>query len=155
AYMQTSYSINQAAAIPGMIADSSGVKDIVSFKNPNGKVYFGRLVTRDSAVDEVKHPTTAAGVSSPLVVRGVVVAAHEIESVEDGEDPGYAAKSVVPVMTKGRIWVKAISAVTEGTSEVHVYWAGSNPLGGFRGSVDSSFTAVFPYGKWKDRKSKR
>jgi len=154
--MQTSYSINQAAGLPGQIADSSLVKDIESYKNPAGAVKFGYCVTRGTNVGECRHPVLPAEVTDEKLVKGIVVASHEIESVNDGEVPGYAAESVVPVMRKGRIWVISATAVTEGTSLVYVRVAangGNTLVGGLTTTSDTSFTAVLPKSKWKSSTS--
>lgn len=147
--MQLDYTINQAVAILGQIADSSKIKDVESYKNPAAAVFYGRVVTRGAASDEVVHPAAGAGITDEKLVRGIVVAAHEVESKQDGAAPSYAQNSVVPVMRKGRIWVNAITAVTEGTSTVNVYFQGAGPIGGLRATADASDTAVLPKSKWK------
>lgn len=150
--MQTSYSIYQAAGMLGMIADSSIVQDVESYKNPDAEVKFGHAVTRGAASDEIIHPDSAAKITDEKLVRGVVIAAHEMESKQDGAVAGYVPKSVVPVMRKGRVWVLAEDTITEGTSTVNVRHAangGNTQLGRFRGAADSSFTAVMPKSKWK------
>lgn len=154
--MQTSYSINQAAGRLGMIADSAIVQDIESFKNSAAEVKFGHVVTRGASTDEIVHPDAAAEITDEKVVRGVVVQAHEVESKNDGQIPGYVPKSVVPVMRKGRIWCQPEDTITEGTSTVNVRFAangGNTQLGSLRGAADSSFTAVLPKSKWKSSTS--
>jgi hypothetical protein len=146
--MQLGYSIDMSVARVGQIADTSYIKDVASYKNPDALVYIGRVVTKGTNADEIVHPSTEAGVSNPLLVRGVVLHSHECESKADGLDPNYAAKSVVPVMRKGRVWVNAIAAATESSSAVHVYFQGSKPLGGLRGSSDSTETAILPKSRW-------
>lgn len=152
---QTSYSINQAAARVGMIADTSKVKDVESYQNPAAAVFIGRVVTKGGATNEVVHPDAATEITDEKLVRGVVVHAHECESRDDGLGPNYPAKSVVPVMRKGRIWVKAEDAITEGTSTVNVRFAdgAASGNGALRGAADSSFTAVLPKAKWKSSTS--
>ncbi len=147
--MQTSYTSGMAVARVGQLADTGFIKHVASFKNPDGLVYIGRVVTKGTAAEDVVHPTTAAGVSNPLLVRGIVVHAHECMSQADGLDPNYAAESVVPVLRKGRIWVNAVAAATESTSSVNVYWMGTGkPLGGMTGSADSTNTTVLPNARW-------
>ena len=104
--MQTQYDMYQAAGSVGGIADSSIVQDIETFKNPAEEVKFGCVVTKGAATDEIVHPDAAAEITDEKVVRGIVVASHEMESrpASTGK-PGYIAKSVVPVMRKGRIVV--------------------------------------------------
>lgn len=150
--MQTSYSIDHAAGRLGGIADISMVQDIETYRNPAGEVKFGHVASRAANSDEIKHPAAAADVTDEKLVRGVVLASHEMQSKEDGGLPGYVTGSVVPVMRKGRIWVLSENTITEGTSTVNVYWAVSSPMlqaGSFRGASNSSFTAVLPKAKWK------
>lgn len=149
--MQTTYSINQAAGLPGQIADSSIVQDIVTGINSTAKAYFGRVVTKGASTDEIVHPSVNTGVTNEKVVRGIVVASHEIESKNDGDAPHYSIGSVCPVMRKGRIWVESESAVSEGTSDVYVRVAGN--LGKFTTTSDTTNTAVLPKSKWKSSTS--
>lgn len=154
--MQLSYSLKQAAGSVGAIADSAMVQDIETFKNPSAEVKFGCVVTRGAASDEIVHPDAAGEITDEKVVRGVVVASHEMESQTGNATPGYIAKSVVPVMRKGRVWVVSESAITEGTSTVnvrHTANGGNTQLGALRGAADSSFTAVLPKSKWKSSTS--
>jgi len=150
--MQTSYSINQAAGRVGAIADSTMIKDVESLINTTGEVKFGCVVTRGASTREIVHPDAAAEITDEKLVRGIVVASHEMESKNDGLAPGYIAKSVVPTMRKGRIWIAAEDVITEGTSTVNARFAangGNTQLGALRGAADSSFTAVLPKSKWK------
>lgn len=147
--MQTSYSINQAVARVGQIADTTYIKDVMSYKNPDALVYIGRVVTKGTDAEDIVHPSTQAGVSNPKLARGIVLHSHECESQADGLDPNYAVNSVVPVMRKGRVWVNSVAAATESTSSVNVYWNGSGkPLGGITGAADSTFTAVLPQARF-------
>ncbi len=150
--MQTSYSIDQAAGRVGGIVDSSLVRDIESRINTAAEVKLGCVVTRGASVDEIVHPNTAAKVTDEKLVRGVVVAAHESESKNDSAAGGYVAKSVVPVMRKGRVWVLAEDTITEGTSTVNVRVeasGGDTQLGALRGASQTTFSAVLPKSKWK------
>jgi hypothetical protein len=150
--MQLTYSLTQAAARIGMVADASMVQDIESYKNAAGEVKFGGVVTKGAATDLVIHPDAAAKVTDEKLVRGIVVASHELESKEDGALPGYKAESVVPVMRKGRVWVQSYTAVTEGTSTPNVIIEASGSetqLGFFRAAANGTFTALLPKAKWK------
>lgn len=151
--MQTEYTINMAAGRLGAIADSAMVQDIESHKNPTAEVKFGHVVTKGAADGDVIHPDAAAKVTDEKLVRGIVVASHEIESRAASTGlPGYPQYSVVPVMRKGRIWVRAEDTITEGTSTVNARVAangGNTQLGGLRGAADSTFSAVLPKSKWK------
>lgn len=150
--MQTSYSINQAAGRVGLIADNSYVKDVYSYINAAGEVKIGCVATRGASESEIVHPDAAAEITDEKLVRGIILGSHEMESQSGSADPGYVVKSVVPVMRKGRVWVKAEDTITEGTSTVNARLAangGNTQLGALRGAADSSFTAVLPKSKWK------
>jgi hypothetical protein len=146
--MQTTYSTDMAVARVGMLADAGLIKHVGSFKATAGLVYIGRVVTKGTDAEDIIHPVSAAGVSNPLLVRGIVLHSHECASKADGLDPNYPIASVVPVLRKGRVWVNAVAAATESSSVVNVYWNGSNPLGAMTGSADSTFTAVLPNARW-------
>lgn len=149
--MQTEYSINQAAGLPGQIADSAIVKDIITGINSTGKAYFGRVVTKGASTDEIVHPDLAAEVTNEKLVRGIIVASHEIESVRDNDAPHYPQGHACPIMRKGRVWVESETAVSEGTSDVYVRVAGN--LGKFTSTSDTTNTAVLPKAKWKSSTS--
>jgi hypothetical protein len=142
-----------AKGYPGMIADSALVQDIESKLNPAGEVKFGCVVTKGASTELIVHPDAAAEITDEKLVRGIVVATKEQENQASGTgEPGYKVKSVVPVMRKGRIWVKSEDAITEGTSTVNVRYAsgaGGTQLGAFRGAAVSMETAVLPKSKWK------
>lgn len=150
--MQTSYSMYQAAGRVGGIADSAIVQDIETFKNPAAEVKFGCVVTRGAATDEIVHPDAAGEITDEKVVRGIVIASHEMESQTGTATPGYVANSVVPVMRKGRVWVLAEDTITEGTSTVNARYAGGQ-LGSLLGAAVSAATAVLPKAKWKSSTS--
>ena len=153
---QLAYTIDQAAGRVGAIADSSPIQDHESFVNAAAEVKFGCVVTRGAASNLIIHPAAAAGITDEKLVRGVVVASHEMESQPGAATPGYVVGSVVPVMRKGRVWVLAEDAITEGTSIVHVRYAagaGGTQLGAIRGSAVASETALLPKAKWKTNTS--
>jgi hypothetical protein len=145
--MQTEYSIDQSAGKPGMIYDNS-LKDAISLKNPDAELKCGCVATLGAAEDEAKHPAAATDVTDEKKVRGVVISHQAVESVEDGEEPGYSTGKVVPVLRKGRIWVKTEDAITVGTSTVNARFMGTGQAGALRGASDSTFTAVLPKSKW-------
>lgn len=150
--MQLTYSIDQAAGSVGMIADSAMVQDIETFKNAAAEVKFGCVVTKGASSGLIIHPDTVGKITDEKLVKGVVVASHEMESQVGSATPGYKVGSVVPVMRKGRIWVLAEDTITEGTSTVNaraIANGGNTQLGALRGASDTTFTAVLPKSKWK------
>ena len=152
--VQTSYTIGMAVGFPGMIADASMIQDIETHYNPEGAVFFGRVVTRGAAATQIVHPDAAAEITDEKLVRGLVVATQETVSSypNDNLDPAYPAAMPVPVMRKGRMWVLAEDTITEGTSTVNVRYlagAGGTKLGSLRGASVVNETAVLPKSKWK------
>ena len=146
--MQLDYTINQAVAREGMIADATYYKDVASLKAAAGPVFIGRVVTRGTDSEDIVHPDAIAEVTNELAVRGVVLHAHNNESKRDELDASWPEGSVVPVMRKGRVWVKALTNATEQSGSVHVVVDGSEPLGALRGTADSTNTAVLPKARW-------
>lgn len=146
--MQTSYSLNISPAQAGQIGDS-GFHDIVSRKNTASALLFGHAVKLGASEGEVIAPAAAADITDLKLLQGVVVASQTLASSSSG-DPQYPLKSTVPVMRKGRIWVKTESTVTVGTSGVHVRYAGVGNAGAFRGATVSMETAQIPdaQAKW-------
>lgn len=148
--MQLTYSQDMPKGYPGMIADSAVVQDVESKINAAGEVKFGCVVSKGASTELIKHPAAATDITDEKLVRGIVVATKEVENrLASTGIPGYPAKSVVPVMRKGRIWVTSEDAVTEGTSPVHVRYAGTGQAGAFRASSVTNETAVLPKSKWK------
>jgi hypothetical protein len=149
--MQLAYTINQAVARVGQLADASMVKDVQSFKAATVPMFYGRVASRGASTDAVIHPTTEAGVENPLLVRGIVIASHEIESQTGSAEPSYPAESVVPVLRKGRVWVLSENAVTEGTSVPFVRHAvdgGNTAIGKVRAGTATGATGELPTAKF-------
>lgn len=150
--MQTSYSINQAAGRIGGIADS-GPKLIDTYLNPDAVLYFGHVATLGAAEDEAVAPDAAADITDEKLVLGVVVASHEMESVNDSLDPHYVVKSAVPIMRKGRVWCAPEDTITKGTSTVNVRYTGTGKAGALLGGAVSMETAVLPKARWESSTS--
>jgi hypothetical protein len=153
---QTTYTIDQPSGSVGFIADASFIQDIESYVNAAGAVTYGCVVTRGASTDLIVHPDAAAEITDEKVVRGIVAADPSMESKEDGLVANYPVGSVVNVMRKGRIWVIAENAITEGTSTVNVRYAAGvagTQLGALRGAAVVDETAVLPKSKWKSSTS--
>lgn len=112
----------------GLNAEPFNPTDIVSKIDSDGKLYFGRAVTHDTAAgeDQVKHNDAAA-----QVVAGVVLSSHALVSQSDSDDPNYAAKQTAPIMKKGKVWVAINEDVAVG-DDVYVVHTGAGDLGKFR-----------------------
>ena len=131
----------------GLIAEPFNPHDIVSKVQPGGASYYGRLVLHDppSGDDAVKTP--AGDLAAPA---GVVTATHAIESQDDSDDPNYAAKKTVPVMTKGRAWVQIEADVDVG-DEVwcrHTVDASLDKLGAFAPATGTGLTQIATGARW-------
>lgn len=143
---QTSYSIDQAVAIEGMIADASLVQDVITGQNQVTAVEFGKFVAKGAGDNDIIVPAAATDITSALLRRGVVHAHQAMESSASG-NPQYPVKSAVNVLKKGRIWVKPEDTV-DPTLSVHVRYAGVGTKGAFRGATVASETAVLANARW-------
>jgi hypothetical protein len=146
--MQTSYSQNLVAGFPGLKYDGAFSQDIVTGENVAAAHGFGKFACLGAGPGLIALPAAAADITDLKKAIGVVLAKQDMESSASG-DPQYPVKSAVPVMKKGRVWVNTESAVTAGSSDVHVrYVAGSGSVGAFRGAAVASETAILPDAKW-------
>jgi len=108
--MQTSYSVDQDAAIIGGLYDI-GFNDVMSFVSEE-KAYYGHFVTKGTEDDEVRAPTASGDITDVKLGRGVVVRTQAIESNDDSDDPHYSIGETINVLRKGRVWVQVENAVT-------------------------------------------
>ena len=140
---QLSYSIDQAVGFEGLQADAGIATDVMSFSNAAAAL-IGKFACRDTADNSMKHPAAATDVTDQKDQLGVVIHTHALESSASG-DPQYPLKSAVPVLTKGRVWVKVEEAVTP-DSDVYVRFAvgTGSVLGAFRASADTATAALLP-----------
>lgn len=93
--MQTSYTTDNAQALPGMIADSNTPQDIQVFFAAEA-MPAGVLVTLVPGTNTVELPKSTSSTVNPLA--GVTV-------FQESDVPGgYAVGAPVPVMRKGKIW---------------------------------------------------
>lgn len=110
--MQTSYSTSRAAAVEGMVADGSPHTEIKSFIAETA-IPFGRAV----------NITTAASATAPVAKISLCDATGDLTgvsfvgfSIADTSRPyaagGYAIGDLVPVLTKGDIWLRPEDAIT-------------------------------------------
>jgi hypothetical protein len=142
---QTSYSINQAAAREGGLYDL-GDHDILSFVNA-AAIPFGKLVVRDTADDAGKLPAASTDVTDAKKVLGLAIAKQDIESSASGVAQ-YPAQSQVPVMRRGRAWVKVEGAVTPASDVFVRYAAGGDGLGSFGATAGTSARAQLANAKY-------
>lgn len=145
--MQTAYSEQLVVALEGMKADIAGVQDVLSFNNPAVAMPFGKLAVRSTNEDECKLPVLSTDVTDTLKVLGLVLASQNMP-VSSSTLAEHVVKSQVPVLRKGRAWVKVEEAVTV-ASTVHVrYAAGGNGLGSFGDTTGTSERAPLAGAKY-------
>lgn len=113
--------------------------------DPANELFFGRAVIRGSADGEVEHPSGTAGTFLGVVMRDDNIDPQDLTT---GDLPaGHEAK----IMQKGRIWVIAEDAVTEGAAAYYRHNApGAAPefLGRFRSDVDAGDATLVPGARW-------
>lgn len=109
---QTTYSESMEKAVKGMPADC-GPQDIVTYNNPVDQITFGRAVEKVSGdADGIQLPDDGSAVIKGVAVRSMTEE-HEY----------FPAKSAVPVMKKGRIYVEVEEDVTP-DDPVYVVYGG-------------------------------
>lgn len=143
---QLSYSIEQAEALEGMLADTTQHKDVLSLNNKDALVYIGKVVSKGTGEDEIIAPAAAADITDVKKVRGVVLHNHALESQSDNLDPNYPIKSCVNVLHKGRIFVKFEDAPSVSV-QPSVRYAGVGKAGAFVSAPVLNETALLPNSK--------
>lgn len=133
---QTSYSLTLPTSVAGLDSTMSGEKKIVLSMNNAAEVPFGRIVAKDSGVENGCE--LPAGGSAVLL--GGAVRDLRVEDGSASTDNTYAAKSSVPVMMKGRMWVEIDQNVTTDSAVYvrHTANGGNTKLGACRADADSS-----------------
>jgi len=147
----TAPAINMSKGFAGLLGDSSDNHARTGFNA--GVLYLGRLVSLDTASGEdgVKHPA-AAGDITTATVAGVVGHSHAFESTPgDGLNPAWPAKSAVPVVDKGYIWVVVEEAVSRGADAFarHTVNGGLDQLGAFRSDADTANAVAVPNARFE------
>lgn len=143
---QTSYSVDQAVAIEGLLADASQVQDVITGQATAGALEVGKYVAKGAGDNDVIVPAAATDVTNLAAQRGVVLASQTFPSSVSG-NAGVPQFRPANVLKKGRIWVKPEDTVTPAQA-VNVRYAGAGVKGSFRGAAVASETAVLPNAKW-------
>lgn len=137
---QTSYAVNMSEGKNGALYDA-GDNDVMSVVNPAVAIPFGKLVVQNGTEGQGKLPTASTDITDNQKVLGFALCSQNIESDASG-DPEYPVNSVVPVLRKGRAYVKVEETVTE-SSVVYVrYAAGGNGVGCFGDTAGTSEKAI-------------
>lgn len=131
--VQTSYSINHAAAYAGMVADQQSANFVSRLNKGVTTIPFGKAIVSDGE-DGGKLPT---GASTAAEFNGVAV--RELNrAVADGDVIGAVAKKDFSVLTHGVIWVTVLDTVVK---DAPVYMrVGATGLGDFSGIVGAGVT---------------
>ena len=91
-------------------------------------VPFGRFCSLGTDKDlQAKLPSLATDITSIKAKRGAAVHSHALESVVDGLEPGYLAKSIMSLMVLGGMFVETEEVVTP-ESDVYVRFAGKKQV---------------------------
>lgn len=118
---QTSYVFEPAVAIEGMIADS-GVRDVISRLLESSASDAGLFHVKGTATDQTKLPAAAGDVTNFL--QGVSV--YEPMRAATATADRLRAKDMVPLLRRGRIWVKVAGTALVDNGPVFVTHSGAD-----------------------------
>lgn len=151
--MQTVYAINMPVARAGLVADSGIVQDTISrlVEDAAGAGAGTFVVPGTDAEGQAKVPTSSAMITDGDGL-GVVMydaskePARGAAAIAAGNE--YDNEDAIPVVQKGRIWVKCDpAAVVVANTPAFVRYAagaGGTVLGSFRSDVDTASAAALP-----------
>lgn len=133
---QTSYSLSMSTAVAGLPGDAAGAPQVIdSYANPVDEIAFGCAVQQVSGDDSaIELPDNGSA-----IIRGVAVRDLAEENGSAGADNTFPVNSAVPIMKKGKIWVRVEEAVTP-ASDVYARYTvngGNTQLGAFRTDADA------------------
>lgn len=140
---QTAYSVNLPTISRGGQLNDSGFTDKISVPCALA-IPYGTMVVRDSADISGKAPAAASDITTISNMMGVALAPGAIESDPNVVGSKYPAKSVVPCLRKGRVWVQVEEDVTVASVVYVRYAAGGNGVGCFGDSAGTSEKAAMP-----------
>jgi hypothetical protein len=150
---QTAYLINiPAVSYPGQIADDSEVKDVLSAAAYAAAMVYGTLAITDETntvgFDQLacRAPSASGDITVIGAQLGVVLADQARAQNPAVSTPQYPQFAMVPCMRKGRVWVNAETAMTDGAAPFVRFasGAGGTVLGSFRNSADTASAAQMP-----------
>ena len=142
--MQTSYSVNQAAAFEGMQATDFSPRNVKSFA-AEVAVPFGKFVAKGASDNVCKLPTASTDITTGVAL-GVALSSQSMPSSDSGAAT-YAIKDEVSVMSRGLAWVKVEDAVVLGGAVYVRHAAGGLGLGSFAGAAGAGL-ALLPGAKY-------
>lgn len=135
---QTSYSINQPAAVSGQLGTAEPYSAI-SMNNPVDVIPFGRMVAKVAADENgVELPDSGGADLLGVAIRKV-----------NSTDSNYPALSDVGVLRRGQVWVEVEQTVVAGDP---VYVRHTDPgalgLGVFRKDADTADAVLVPEARY-------
>lgn len=140
--MQTSYPSSISRGFPGMLAESTVLRQSLSFVNAEAaaEIPFGVGVVRGTADNRAVLPAAAG---DNLKFLGVVQHAHVYAKPEQLGDTGVKPKQPITVLSRGRILVQVEEAVVAGDRGFMriAAGAGGTQKGAWRKSADTA-TAI-------------
>lgn len=107
---------------------------------------FVRMNVDALTSDQAVRLPTASGDVTGFAGKGVVLADNyaKIARTDASGNPSHRARTMIPVMRKGHVYVIVEEAVTEGQQAFVRYAAGGLGLGSFRASTGTSEAAALP-----------
>lgn len=132
---QTTYSIEQLPAFEGTLGMSEPHNIVAHRNTTNAVLPFGRVIALGTGDRSTKLPAAAND-----VIVGISVASND----NDPNILGAAVGDYINVVSKGLVWMRVTTAVTQ-ASVVHVRYAagsGSLPLGSVGATAVASETGV-------------
>jgi hypothetical protein len=151
--MQTVHAIDMPGARAGLVADSATVRDVISrlCEDAAGAAAGTLQVPGTTAETQAKAPSTAVSITDGDGL-GVVMydaskaPATTAAALAAGNE--YDTKQTLPLVAKGRIWVRCDPAATIVANTPafvrFVAGAGGTVLGRFRQDVDTASAAALP-----------
>lgn len=142
---QTSYTLRAGLAFPGQLGDiGSGSKDIES-RAATEALDCGIFVVADTAGTAAGDARGSATCQKPTGAGDIATAKllgvscyQAIKAPVAGSALRFAAGDMVPVLKKGRIWVKVVAAAVTADSIPYI----NHTTGEIRGTADASATAA-------------
>ncbi len=150
---QTAHTVAPAVATEGQIIDGRDVQTGI-LDTANGPAKFGRALVYQALpapgeVPIVEVPNATGEITGPLFA-GITVFDPTVELPEDGVFAGFADKSPISFLRRGRMWVITEDAVTvHQAAFARFVAAGAEELGALRSDVDTADAVAIPGSNFK------
>lgn len=142
--MQLTHSYEPVAALAGQVEQGPNTfVDSGVCKEENG-IAFGLAVV--NVASDTNSPTYFESPDATgEVTGGRIIGVAVRDESKPFEAVGYVENEMMPVMTRGRVWVKCETAMAKGlTPFVRFSAAGAEELGAFRNDADTSDAVAMP-----------